>query len=87
MYKRREDNSIRITNLSEETREDDLEELCRPFGMLQRTFIAYDKETGESRGFAFVTFHRKEDAERAIKKLDGHGYDSLILRVEWFVDR
>lgn len=82
MYKRREENTIRITNLSEETRENDLEELCSHIGPVTRTFIAYDKETGESRGFAFVTFRHKEHAEKAIKKLDGFGYDSLILRVE-----
>ena len=35
------------------------------------------------RGFGFVTFYHREDAAKAIAKLDGHGYDHLILHLEW----
>jgi len=45
-----------VTNLSEDTREDDLRELCRRFGPIQRVFLAKDRHSGLSRGFAFVTF-------------------------------
>lgn len=81
--KRREENSVRVTNLSEDTREDDLRELFSPFGPISRIYIAYDRETGENRGFAFVNFVYREHADKAIQKLDGWGYDNLILRVEW----
>ncbi|KAK9917525.1 hypothetical protein WJX75_005305 [Coccomyxa subellipsoidea] len=85
--RRREENSVRVTNLSEDTREDDLRELFSPFGPISRIYIAYDRETGESRGFAFVNFVHREDAARAVAKLDGHGYDNLILRVEFAAPR
>ena len=52
-------------------------------GAISRIYVAFDRETGESRGFAFINFLHRDDAQRAIDKLDGHGYDSLILRVEW----
>lgn len=81
--RRREENSVRVTNLSEDTREDDLRDLFSPFGNISRIYIAYDRETGENRGFAFVNFVFREDASRAISNLDGYGYDNLILRVEW----
>ncbi|XP_067932567.1 eukaryotic translation initiation factor 3 subunit G-like [Watersipora subatra] len=75
--------TIRVTNLSEDTREDDLQELFRPFGNISRIYLAKDKNTGASKGFAFINFHRKEDAARAIKGVSGFGYDHLILKVEW----
>ena len=83
MRKPRDENSIRVTNLSEDTREQDLQLLFRPFGPISRIYVAFDRDTGESRGFAFINFMYREHAQMAIDKLDGHGYDSLILRVEW----
>jgi translation initiation factor 3 subunit G len=52
----RDDNSIRVTNLSEDTREEDLQELFRPFGPISRIYVAFDRETKQSRGFAFINF-------------------------------
>ncbi|PNW81996.1 hypothetical protein CHLRE_06g269450v5 [Chlamydomonas reinhardtii] len=83
MQKKREDNSIRVTNLSEDVTEGDLQELFRPFGAVSRIFLAVDKNTGENRGFAFVNYVHRDDADRAIRNLNGFGYDNLILRVEW----
>ena len=87
MRKPRDENSIRVTNLSEDTREADLQELFRPFGAVTRIYVAFNRETGESRGFAFINFVNRDDAQRAINKLDGYGYDNLILRVEWAAPR
>ncbi|XP_041370284.1 eukaryotic translation initiation factor 3 subunit G-like [Gigantopelta aegis] len=75
--------TIRVTNLSEDTRESDLQELFRPFGPISRIYLAKDKITGQSKGFAFINFHRREDAARAIAGVSGFGYDHLILNVEW----
>jgi len=75
--------SLRITNLSEDVREGDLQELFSQFGRLQRVFLAKDLDTMQSKGFAFVTYFRREDAQMAIDKLNGHGYDSLIMQVQW----
>ncbi|XP_020269763.1 eukaryotic translation initiation factor 3 subunit G-B-like isoform X2 [Asparagus officinalis] len=87
MRRRNDENSVRVTNLSEDTREPDLLELFRTFGPVTRVYVAIDQKTGVSRGFGFVNFVSKEDAERAINKLNGYGYDNLILRVEWATPR
>jgi translation initiation factor 3 subunit G len=78
-----EEASLRITNLSEDVREGDLQDLFSQFGRLQRVYLAKDMDTGLSKGFAFVTYYTKEDGQRAINKLHGHGYDNLILQVMW----
>ena len=83
MQKRRDENSVRVTNLSEDVTEQDLFELFNPFGHVLRIFIAKDRETGESRGFAFVNFVHREDAQRAISRLDGYGYGHVIINVGW----
>lgn len=84
MSMRRDDQpTLRVTNLSDETTEADLQELFRRFGAIARIYLAKDKVTQRSKGFAFVNYHHKEDAARAIQALDGYGYDHLILSVEW----
>lgn len=75
--------TVRVTNLSENTREQDLQDLFRPFGDISRIFLAKDKNTGLSKGFAFINYKRREDANKAIEFLNGYGYDHLILCVEW----
>lgn len=87
MRRRSDENSVRVTNLSEDTREPDLLELFQTFGHVIRAYVATDQKTGMSRGFGFVNFVNREDAQRAINKLNGYGYDNLILRVEWATPR
>jgi len=52
---RDEGHTLRVTNLSMDTKEADLAELFRRFGKTNRIYLAKDRITLESRGFAFVT--------------------------------
>ena len=79
----KDDCTVRVTNLSEETKESDLEELFGCIGKISRIYLAKDKETKSSKGFAFITYEDRRGAEKAIRTLDRHGYDSLLLKVEW----
>ncbi|KQJ81658.1 hypothetical protein BRADI_5g02120v3 [Brachypodium distachyon] len=36
------------------------------------------------RGFAYVVFQRREDAEKAIDELNCYHFDGRSLRVDWF---
>lgn len=78
-----EETSLRVTNLSEDCRDGDLNDLFGQFGRLQRVFLGKHMDTGQCKGWAFVTYYNREDAEKARAKLHGHGYDNLILQVKW----
>ena len=80
---RDDSNTLRVTNLSEDTTDDDLRDLFGRFGRISRVFLAKDRETNRTKGFAFVSFHERTDAVKAMEKLDKKGYDNLIMRVEF----
>lgn len=75
--------SIRISNLSESTTDADLDELVKPFGHVQKIYLAKEKNTNVCKGFAYVHYRSETEAAAAIKGLNGHGYDHLILSVDW----
>ena len=83
MYSRDDSATVRVSNISSRTSEADLMVLFGHYGSIRRIFLSKDKITQESKGFAFVAYHRVGDARKCIEKLDGYGYDHLILRVEW----
>lgn len=76
-------NTIRVTNLAETISEADLQYLFGKYGRISRVYLAKDKETMQSRGFAFVSFVNKDDAAVAMNELQGFGYQHLILKLEW----
>lgn len=75
-------NTIRVTNLPGEIQDSDIKELFQIAGRINRIFLAKDKYTGASRGYAFVSFDKHEAALTAVNTLNGHGYANLILKVE-----
>ncbi|KAG2139758.1 eukaryotic translation initiation factor 3 subunit G-domain-containing protein [Suillus clintonianus] len=75
--------TLRVTNISEDTQETDLRELFGTFGRVARVYVGRDRETGIGKGFAFVSFDERAIAQRAMEKLNGKGYDNLILSVQW----
>lgn len=83
MQRRDDTTAIRISNLSESTTDADLEELVKPFGAIQKLYLAKEKNTNTCKGFAYVHFKLRSEAAAAIHMLNGYGYDHLILNVDW----
>ncbi|KIW06031.1 uncharacterized protein PV09_03209 [Verruconis gallopava] len=75
--------TLRVTNVSEWAEEQDLRDMFSRFGHVQRVFLAKDRDTGRAKGFAFISFSDRSDAAKACEKMDGYGYNNLILRVEF----
>ncbi|KAK4875864.1 hypothetical protein RN001_012286 [Aquatica leii] len=81
---RRDDSmAVRVSNLSDSTTDADLEELVKPFGPINKLYLAKEKGTGSCKGFAYIHFKFRNDAAKAIATLHKHGYDHLILSVDW----
>lgn len=69
-----------VGNLSWGTEESALRELFEEYGKVVDCYLPVDKETGQHRGFAFVTMD-PNDAVRAADETDGYELDGRILRV------
>jgi RNA recognition motif-containing protein len=72
---------IYIGNLSFNTTTQDLEDMFGEFGTVQSVNIIEDRETGRSRGFAFVEMASNEEAQNAISALNGKEIDGRSLTV------
>ncbi|KAG0745985.1 hypothetical protein G6F57_008845 [Rhizopus arrhizus] len=84
MREKRDDSAtLRVTNLSEDVTDSDIYDLFNRFGSIARVYLARDRETNLCKGFAFVSFNNREDADKAQQAINGYGYDNLILRVEF----
>lgn len=62
--------NIYVGNLAYEATEDDLRTAFEQYGQVSSVNIIQDRETGRSRGFAFVEMSDGAEAKQAIEKLD-----------------
>ena len=73
--------SLKVDNLTYRTTPEELKRAFEKYGDVGDVYIPRDRFTRESRGFAFVRFYDKRDAEDAMDYLDGALYDGRELRV------
>ena len=79
--------SVKISNLSVRTKEDDLYNLCKYFGNIKNVNIVKDRETGISKCFGFVNFYDQKHAFMCIQNLNKYAYDNLILEVKQAISK
>ncbi len=71
-----------VGNLSFDTMEDDLIAAFEQDGRkVSSANIMTDRDTGRSRGFAFVEMNNESDAQAAIQAMDGTNLDGRDLKV------
>jgi heterogeneous nuclear ribonucleoprotein A1/A3 len=61
-------NKIYVGNMPFNFSETDLETTFSEYGDIERINLVLNRHTGESRGFAFITFARQASAESALQK-------------------
>jgi RNA recognition motif-containing protein len=70
-----------VGNISFNVTDDNLNDLFAAHGVVVETKVMMDRDTGRSRGFAFVTMQEASEAEAAIAALDGTDLDGRALTV------
>jgi RNA recognition motif-containing protein len=74
-------NRIYVGNLSFNTNQDSLRDAFSEFGEITDVHVVSDRETGQSRGFGFVTMGTSDSAAKAIEAMNGAMLDGRPLRV------
>ena len=52
------------------------------YGKLKDVHLVMDRETNKSKGFAFVTFSRNKDANKAVRELQGYDLKGRKITVK-----
>ena len=70
-----------VGNLPFSTRDQSLTDLFGQFGTVESVRIITDRETGRSKGFAFVEMSTEDEANAAIEKLNGSELEGRAMTV------
>ena len=73
--------NIFVGNLDFRATEDSIRSLFESHGAVERVSLVTDRETGRSRGFAFIEMTSSDDADRAISALNGSDSGGRALNV------
>jgi len=73
--------NIFVGNLAFSCTEETVRSLFERYGQVNSARIMTDRETGRSRGFAFVEMENEGEADQAISALNGYTLDGRALNV------
>jgi len=73
--------NIFVGNLAFSTTEDELRSMFESYGRVDRVSLMTDRDTGRSRGFAFVEMADEGEAEKAIAALNGSNVGGRTVNV------
>merc|ERR1719385_108053 len=78
---------VGVFGLSLYTTERELEKEFGKFGPIAKITVVLDGKTGRSRGFAFVTFEKVEDATEARNAMTDSEMDGKKIRVDFSITK
>jgi len=80
---RRTSTTLFVGNLPYMFRERDVAEVFERYGRIRNVTVGINRRTGQSKGYAFVEFEDRRDAEDAFDKFDGYVIEGRRLRLDW----
>jgi len=76
-----------IGNLNYRIRETDLRQVFEEYGTVDSVKLISDRNTGRSKGFAFVEMPNNDEANTVIKELNGAEYEGRQMIVKEAIPR
>ena len=73
--------NIFVGNLDFAATDSSVRSMFEEYGKVDRVNLVTDRDTGRSRGFAFVEMSNTEEADRAIAGLNGANFEGRALNV------
>jgi len=73
--------NLYVGNISYNMSDEDLRAVFEEFGEVVRVHVVKDRETGRSKGFAFVEMASEDAGESAVEKLNNTKVDDRTIRV------
>jgi RNA recognition motif-containing protein len=74
--------NIYIGNLNYRVKEVDLQQVIEEYGAVESVKIIKDRETGKSKGFAFIEMNNDAQAKQAIEELNGSEFEGRTMIVK-----
>ncbi|KAL2202061.1 hypothetical protein CC79DRAFT_1280516 [Sarocladium strictum] len=74
---------IFVGDLSNEVNDEILTQAFSAFGSVSEARVMWDMKTGRSRGYGFVAFRDRPEAEKALSSMDGEWLGSRAIRCNW----
>ena len=80
-------NKLYVGNLGPEATEASLKVLFSMFGAVERAYIITDQKTGRGKGYGFVIMGSDDQAQAAVKALNGKKCGDFTVKVEMTKDK
>ncbi len=74
-------NKLYVGSLPYSVNDEILAQIFTPYGSVESAKVITDRETGLSKGFGFVEMANEQEANEAIKNLNGSAYEGRTLTV------